>query len=728
LTVQFTSNGSVVESGWVATISCIFIAEPTNLTATPLNRSQIRLNWSDVSGETGYRIYRSGFGGYTQLATVGADVNTFTDSGLTAGTGYYYYLQAYNAFGNSPQTPTVYAHTATLSDYVMDGSPVSTCDGTFYDPGFNNKYGNNQSFTQTFSPTSVNSKVRLTFSRFVTESGFDVLRIYDGPSTASPLLGTYSGTMWPGIVTATNATGQLTVQFTSNGSVVESGWQAAISCPPVISSFAPNSAPVGAAVAIKGSNFSSSTSITVRFNGVNAPNFTLESSNLVVATVPPGATSGPIEVTSKGVTVTSASNLTIAPVTSIWQPKTDVPTARGQHGAVALPSNGQVYVFGGAGNTNLADNVNSMEVYNPNTNAWAAGAPMPVATRSMAYTLGSDGLIYVFGGLTRNGYNNRSYRFNPLTNTWTSVADSPSYAWGATAAATSNGKIYLFGGRGTGGPMTNETHVYTIATNSWAAAAPMPVAVGHHRAVTGQNGKIYVFGGKTSVADGLSDLVQIYTPATNSWAFGAPMPIAKCLFGTIQSNNGKIYIIGGKTAFYLSFQRDQFFHTVEIYDPATNTWSAGPPLSAPVGDMTTVNANGNVFLTGGTSAYTHYRNFNWQLAVPPSAPSGGVSAPPFNDQPTAARVSVEPALKLEASPNPFSEKVTFHFTVEKTQPASLEIYDMKGVLVRKLFEGEAQAGRHYQVEWNAALFKSGLFIGRLTSGNQSVTRKVILQR
>ena len=85
-------------------------------------------------------------------------------------------------------------------------------------------------------------------------------------------------------------------------------------------------------------------------------------------------------------------------------------------------------------------------------------------------------------------------------------------------------------------------------------------------------------------------------------------------------------------------------------------------------------------------------------------------------------------MRLQAFPNPFSEQVTFDFTVEKTQPATLEIYDLKGVLVKKLFDGEAQAGQHYQVAWNAALLKSGLFIGRLTSGHQSATQKVILQR
>jgi hypothetical protein len=161
---------------------------------------------------------------------VGANVTSFTDNGLVPGIHYYYYVKSYNAFGDSGPSLTANAVTATLSQYVMNGSPVSTCSGTFYDPGFTSNYGNNQSLTQTFSPASAGSKVRLSFSSFNTENAYDILRIYNGPTTASPLIGAFTGTTSPGVITATNPTGQLTVQFTSNGSAVAPGWIAAISC------------------------------------------------------------------------------------------------------------------------------------------------------------------------------------------------------------------------------------------------------------------------------------------------------------------------------------------------------------------------------------------------------------------------------------------------------------------------------------------------------------------
>jgi len=58
------------------------------------------------------------------------------------------------------------------------------------------------------------------------------LRIYDGSNTSSPLIGTYHGNLGASIGTITSSTGCLTFHFTSDGSIVRSGWVANISCVP----------------------------------------------------------------------------------------------------------------------------------------------------------------------------------------------------------------------------------------------------------------------------------------------------------------------------------------------------------------------------------------------------------------------------------------------------------------------------------------------------------------
>jgi hypothetical protein len=117
---------------------------------------------------------------------------------------------------------------AKAQTYNNPGGNVSTCSGNFYDAqGSGTNYTNNQNITTTFCSSSGNC-IRVAFTAFSTESGYDFLYVYDGPNTSSTLLGTFSGSTLPG--TFTSSTGCLTFRFTSDGSTVSSGWAATISC------------------------------------------------------------------------------------------------------------------------------------------------------------------------------------------------------------------------------------------------------------------------------------------------------------------------------------------------------------------------------------------------------------------------------------------------------------------------------------------------------------------
>lgn len=78
-------------------------AAPTNLTATAINSTRIDLAWQDNSGdEIGFRINRSLDGTtFTEIASVGANVTTFSDNNLTPATAFFYQVFAFNNFGNS---------------------------------------------------------------------------------------------------------------------------------------------------------------------------------------------------------------------------------------------------------------------------------------------------------------------------------------------------------------------------------------------------------------------------------------------------------------------------------------------------------------------------------------------------------------------------------------------------------------------------------------------------
>jgi IPT/TIG domain len=92
--------------------------------------------------------------------------------------------------------------------------------------------------------------------------------------------------------------------------VVLPGADAALAAAPTISSFSPASGPVGTSVTIHGHNFSGPNVTSVTFNGTSAT-FTIDNAQKITATVPSGATTGPIAVTSPDGTATSSTNFTV---------------------------------------------------------------------------------------------------------------------------------------------------------------------------------------------------------------------------------------------------------------------------------------------------------------------------------------------------------------------------------------------------------------------------------
>jgi hypothetical protein len=112
-------------------------------------------------------------------------------------------------------------------------APISGCDIVNYDSGGpTGNYGNNEVYEQTFCPENPGDVVALAWVAFSTQANNDFMTIYNGPSTASPVLGTYSGGSLPPGFVSTHASGCITIRFTSNASVVSNGWQLSVSCGP----------------------------------------------------------------------------------------------------------------------------------------------------------------------------------------------------------------------------------------------------------------------------------------------------------------------------------------------------------------------------------------------------------------------------------------------------------------------------------------------------------------
>ncbi|HKK60524.1 MAG TPA: carboxypeptidase regulatory-like domain-containing protein, partial [Salinivirga sp.] len=114
--------------------------------------------------------------------------------------------------------------------YMQDGS-VTTCNGVFFDTGGpDGEYSTSENLIFTIYPAEAGKVSRLDFVAFETESGYDYLTIYDGEDATATQIGSYDGNNDGLSVTATNEAGALTFVFNSDGSVVDPGWEANISC------------------------------------------------------------------------------------------------------------------------------------------------------------------------------------------------------------------------------------------------------------------------------------------------------------------------------------------------------------------------------------------------------------------------------------------------------------------------------------------------------------------
>ncbi len=109
---------------------------PTNLRATTISSAQINLAWNDNStDETGFKIERctgATCTSFAQIATVGANVTTYANTGLAAGTSYRYRVRATKTGADSAYSNIAGAATLATgcSLYNSTNVPKSILDNT----------------------------------------------------------------------------------------------------------------------------------------------------------------------------------------------------------------------------------------------------------------------------------------------------------------------------------------------------------------------------------------------------------------------------------------------------------------------------------------------------------------------------------------------------------------------------------------------------------------------
>ncbi len=338
----------------------------------------------------------------------------------------------------------------------------------------------------------------------------------------------------------------------------------------------------GDQIGMFGQGFSSSS--VVKFGGVPATSITLTGSTYIVATVPVGALTGKVTVTTGSTTLTSTQSFTVH---DSWTSGTVMPTPVQGPATGAVGS--KVFVVGGATSSAV---VNLNQIYNTATNKWTTGAPMPTA-RFVPASAVVNGILYVIGGCdascaTGGGVLSAVEAYNPTTNTWTTKAPLPT-ATDSVTAVVASGSIYVIGGYVSGPGRVATVFRYNPALNAWSTEAPMLVAKSDVN--VGLLGSTIVAAGGLSNS-GVTGDNEGFTPSKDLWTTLVADPTARTASCTA-AISGQLYVAGGFGSTSLSL--------LESFNATTKKWTTLAPMPQAVVVPGNATVGNLLYCFGGSS-------------------------------------------------------------------------------------------------------------------------------
>lgn len=194
----------------------------TNIALSSISPTNVIITWDDdTSGPWQYSIgvLGMGFSDWEDVETPSVDLQNL--SGNT------YYSFMVRSVCDSGTMLGKKLNFTTDADWCA-GQVFTGPNGT---TGF---YEVNQHIIRTLTPSVPGGKIKVDFSSFGLEFGYDFLKVYDGADTNAPLLGQFTGDDIPAPIVSGADDGALTFEFTSDEQVNSIGWVANVTCEDIL--------------------------------------------------------------------------------------------------------------------------------------------------------------------------------------------------------------------------------------------------------------------------------------------------------------------------------------------------------------------------------------------------------------------------------------------------------------------------------------------------------------
>lgn len=300
--------------------------------------------------------------------------------------------------------------------------------------------------------------------------------------------------------------------------------------------------------------------------------------------------------------------------------------ARRQHTSTVLVS-GKVLIVGDAPVTRTPQ-VGFADIYDPAVGAFGLSDVMAQAREGHAMVQLQDGRVMVVGGKVPGPSGTRSVEiYDPTTNRWTagaalncqaSIPDCSNPAspfvgrYLHTATLLNNGSVLVVGGYNNGVFTTSE--LWNPATNTWTPAADLNAGRTRHTATRLSDGRVLIAGGWDESSSQRVAPVEIYGPLMNTFTTVAPLPVPVQDAAAVRLMDGRVVLFGGTEANGATgFGRAS--SAVQIYDPTSNTWTASQNLARPEANpQATLLNDGTVLVTGSDTSVS--------LWIPSQGPNG----------------------------------------------------------------------------------------------------------
>jgi hypothetical protein len=270
--------------------------------------------------------------------------------------------------------------------------------------------------------------------------------------------------------------------------------------------------------------------------------------------------------------------------------------ARNSHTATLLPD-GKVLIAGGSDRSAA---LASAELFDPATGSFVGTGSMTTPRAAHEATLLASGKVLITGGLVAGPrYLASAELYDPVTRRFTPTGEMKIAREAHRATLLANGQVLITGGLSPDWPRQKLAEIYDPATGVFSPAGEMTTVRADHTATLLPDGRVLLSAGSTgrSINEAVTDTAELFDPATNRFTATGKLAAPRHKHAAVRLRDGRVLVLGGADS-----RLRGFYNSAELYDPATGRF-------APTGSMGTARykireaaallADGRALVAGG---------------------------------------------------------------------------------------------------------------------------------